>query len=74
LVVTLYYAGGMTEPKISEFLSQFGLSISDGQISNLLIKDQDKWHAEKESVWRAGLKSSSWQHMDDTATRVDSEN
>lgn len=74
LVVTLYYAGGMTEPKISAFLSQFGISISDGQISNLLIKDQDEWHAEKEAVWQAGLESSDWQHMDDTATRVDGEN
>lgn len=74
LVVTLYYAGGMTEPKIAEFLAQFGISISDGQISNLLIKGQESWHAEKEAVWRAGLESSNWQHMDDTATRVDGEN
>lgn len=74
LVVTLYYAGGMTESKILEFLTQFGISISTGQISNLLVKDQDRWHAEKDAVWRAGLESSDWQHMDDTATRVDGEN
>jgi hypothetical protein len=74
LVVTLYYAGGMTEPKIAEFLAQFGILISDGQISNLLIKDQESWHTEKDAVWRAGLESSEWQHMDDTATRVNGEN
>jgi hypothetical protein len=74
LVVTLYYAGGMTEAKILEFLTQFGVSISTGQISNLLVKAQDGWHAEKEAIWRAGLTSSDWQHMDDTATRVDGEN
>ena len=74
LVTTLYYAGGMTEPKISEFLAQVGVSISAGQISNLLIKDQVEWHAEKDAVWQAGLASSEWQHMDDTATRVDGEN
>lgn len=74
LVVTLYYAGGMTEPKILEFLTQFGVSISTGQISNLLVKEQEPWHAEKEAVWRTGLESSHWQHMDDTATRVDGEN
>jgi hypothetical protein len=74
LVVTLYYAGGMTEAKILEFLTQFGVSISSGQISNLLVKAQDGWHAEKEAIWRAGLASSDWQHMDDTATRVDGEN
>jgi hypothetical protein len=74
LVVTLYYAGGMTESKILEFLTQFGISISTGQVSNLLVKDQERWHAEKDAVWRAGLESSDWQHMDDTATRVDGEN
>jgi hypothetical protein len=74
LVVTLYYAGSMTEPKILEFLTQFGVSISTGQISNLLVKEQERWHAEKDAVWRAGLESSDWQHMDDTATRVDGEN
>lgn len=74
LVITLYYAGGMTEPKILEFLTQFGISISTGQISNLLVKGQDTWHEEKDAIWRAGLRSSDWQHMDDTATRVDGEN
>lgn len=74
LVVTLYYAGGMTEAKIWEFLTQFGVSISTGQISNLLVKGQDGWHAEKEAIWRAGVVSSDWQHMDDTATRVNGEN
>lgn len=74
LVLTLYYASQMTEPKIAEFLGHLSILISDGQISNLLIKQQDRWHAEKEAVWRAGLASTSWQHIDDTATRVDGEN
>ena len=74
LVLTLYYASQMTEPKIAEFLAHLSVLISDGQISNLLIKQQDRWHAEKEAVWRAGLASTSWQHIDDTATRVDGEN
>lgn len=73
-VVTLYHAGGMTEPKIGEFLTQFGISISAGQVSNLLVKGQTEWHAEKEAVVQAGLASSDWQHFDDTATRVDGEN
>lgn len=48
--------------------------ISEGQVSNLLIKDKDSWHAEKDAVYLAGLQSSSWQHVDDTATRVNGEN
>ena len=74
LVLTLYYGSGMSEPKIGEFLSHVGLSISAGQISNLLIKDKDAWHAEQAAIVRAGLASTAWQHADDTATRVDGEN
>ena len=74
LVLTLYYVSGMTEPKIEEFLSHIGISISTGQISNLLIKGQEEWHEEKEEVWRAGLASTTWQHIDDTSTRVNGQN
>jgi hypothetical protein len=74
LVITLYYAAEMTEPKIVEFLANMGVLISAGQVSNLLIKKQDHWHSEKEAVYLAGLKSTIWQHVDDTATRVNGEN
>ena len=74
LVLTLYYASGMTEPKIGEFLAQVGIFISSGQISNLLVKDKEAWHDEKEAVYHAGLASSDWQHMDDTSTRVNGQN
>ncbi len=74
LVITLYYGSEMTEPKILEFLSHFGVSISAGQLSNLLIKGQEQWQAEKDEIYRAGLESSLWQHIDDTATRVDGQN
>jgi len=74
LVITLYYGSEVTEPKILEFLSHFGVSISAGQLSNLLIKGQEQWQAEKDEIYRAGLESSLWQHIDDTATRVDGQN
>jgi hypothetical protein len=74
LVITLYYAAGMTEPKIIELLSHFGLSISAGQISNLLTKEQQPWHQEKDDIYQAGLQSSNWQHIDDTGTRVNGQN
>ena len=74
LVLTLYYASGMTEPKIQEFLGHIGISISAGQVSNLLIKGKESWHEEKEAVWHAGLASTEWQHIDDTSTRVNGEN
>lgn len=74
LVITLYYGSGMTEPKIKEFVSHFDISISAGQISNLLVKDQGLWQAEKTEVITAGLASTTWQHIDDTGTRVKGEN
>lgn len=74
LVLTLYYASGMTEPKIEELLGHIGIFISAGQVSNLLVKGQAEWHEEKDAVWQAGLASTEWQHIDDTSTRVNGEN
>ena len=74
LVITLYYASGMTEPKIIEFLGHFNVSISSGQVSNLLTKKHEGWHTEKDEIYQAGLESSRWQHIDDTSTRLDGQN
>jgi hypothetical protein len=60
----------MSEPKVAERLRSGGVRISDGQVSNLLSKDQAAFHTEKEAVSQAGLASSPWQHRDDTSTRV----
>jgi hypothetical protein len=64
----------MSEPKILELLQTIGLSRSSGQISDLLIKDQEQFHAESAAVARAGLASSPWQHLDSTGTRVNGKN
>jgi hypothetical protein len=74
LTLTLYYGGGMSEPKILDLYENVGIQISDGQLSNLLIKGRDQFHAEKEEVCEAGLASSPWQHTDQTSTRVDGQN
>jgi hypothetical protein len=73
-VLALYYSGGMSEPKILELLETVGMSISAGQLSDFLIKDQEQFHAESTAVVQAGLASSPWQHLDSTATRVDGKN
>ena len=70
LSIVLYYAINTSEPKIKELFSHVGVSISEGQVSNLLIKKQDTFHAEKEAMYQAGLRSSPWQHTDDVPTRV----
>lgn len=74
LVTTFYFGVEASEPKIVAFLGNAGIQISEGEVSNLLIKDQEGFHEEKEAVYEAGLRSSPWQHTDDTQTRVDGEN
>jgi hypothetical protein len=72
--LALYFGMGASEPKILEFFENVSLQISEGELSNLLIKDQDRFHAEKDAVYEAGLRSSPWQHTDDTQTRVNGQN
>jgi len=74
LALAMYYGVGTSEPKIQEFFENVGIQISAGEISNLLIKKQESFHAEKDAVYEAGLQSSPWQQTDDTLTRVDGQN
>jgi hypothetical protein len=74
LALVLYYGAQMSEPKVAELLRSVGIRISDGQVSNLLIKDQAAFHGEKDALYQAGLASSPWQHLDDTSTRVNGQN
>src|SRR5260370_10794332 len=73
-VLAMYHAGHMSEPKLLTLLQTPGLQISAGQLSNLLIKDQDVFHVERANVLQAGLSSSPWQHLDSTGTRVNGHN
>jgi hypothetical protein len=73
-VLALYYADGMSEPKILDLLQTVGMLISAGQLSNMLIKDQEQFHAERAAVVKAGLASSPWQHLDSTGTAVNGKN
>ena len=70
LTLALYYAGQMSEAKILELYRSVGVQLSDGELSNLLVKEHEGFHAEREAVVLAGLSSSPWQHLDDTESRV----
>ena len=74
LVISLYYGGNMTQSKLKEFLSDIGISISAGQISNLLIKNNSSFREEKAEVYYSGLASSPWANFDQTGARVGGEN
>jgi hypothetical protein len=70
LVLALGYGSHVSQPKIGAFLRDLGIAVSAGQVSHLLVQAQDVFHAEARAVGEAGLRSSPWQHLDDTATRV----
>lgn len=74
LALVQYFACNVTEPKILEFFANVGIQLSAGELSNWLIKDWPELHAEKSAIYAAGLRSSPWQHLDDTATRVNGQN
>jgi hypothetical protein len=57
-VIVFSFACQMTEPKILEWVRQGGVQISEGQISHLLTKGHDPFHAEKEALYEAGRRSS----------------
>ncbi len=70
LVTSLYYSGNMTQGKLLEFLEDLGISISAGYLSNLLIKNPGDFETEFNELYREGLASSPWQHLDQTGARV----
>ena len=74
LIPAFYFGMGASEPKILEFIENIGLRMSKGQLSNLLIADQDEFHAESDAVYESGLRSSSYQQSDSTLTRVNGQN
>lgn len=74
LALALSFGAHVSEAKIRELFGNVGVQISAGQMSHLLIQDQAAFHAEKAAVYEAGLRSSPWQHSDDTQTRVNGQN
>ena len=70
LVKSLYYGGNMTQGKLLEFCEDLGISMSAGYLSNLLIKNPGELETEFNEVYREGLASSPWQHLDQTGARV----
>ncbi len=70
LVKSLYYGGNMTQGKLLELVEELGIVMSAGYLSNLLIKNLGELETEFNEVYREGLASSPWQHLDQTGARV----
>jgi hypothetical protein len=71
LVLSLHHDSKLTLPSITSFLNTHGVFISESTVSNILIKESyEMLCTEKLEIVNAGLKSSAFQHTDDTGSRV----
>jgi len=70
LVLSLKYCAGTSEPKILEFLENFGVQISAGSISNILTKTSAEFEQDYSDLLIAGLESTPYQQTDDTSAKV----
>ncbi len=68
-LLSLHYQCRVTMPLLHRQLQDFGLLISEGQVSNLLTKGHDDFHAEKAAVKQVGLATARWISADDTGAR-----
>ncbi len=64
-----YHHQHVTQPLLLEQLHDLGIDISSGQLSQLLTKDLEVFHREKDDLLRYGLPLSTYIHADDTGAR-----
>ena len=71
----LYYELRVPQEKILKLLQSQNLVISAGKIARLLTQQYlEEFTSERNEVLKAGLASTSYQHIDDTGMRVNGEN
>jgi len=68
-LLSQHYQCRVTMPLLRQQLRDVGILISAGQISNLLTKGHEAFHAEKAAVKQAGLETARWISVDDTGAR-----
>ena len=69
-----HHGCAVTQPMLLEQLWEMGVSISNAQLSNLLTKGHDTFHAEKNELLAAGIRHSHYVQVDDTGDRHKGQN
>src|SRR5262249_16858595 len=64
----------ISQPQILPLFRQAGSDLAAGTLSGWLTQEVAIFHAEKDALYQAGLLSSPFQQIDDTATRVNGQN
>ena len=68
--MNLYYSGRVTEHKIKKILEEAGISISEGEISNILTKEkQSEFTDKKQDIFEAGMEHFEYVHTDSARAR-----
>jgi regulator of replication initiation timing len=68
--VNFYFSSRVPEKKILKMWTDVGISISDGQISNILTKTkQEEFTKEKKDIFKTGINVTTYFHADDTGAR-----
>ncbi len=70
LALELYHGANVSEAKLLAFFREAGVVISAGTVAAWVSDGAGLFGEEAAAVYRAGLESSPWQHLDDTETRV----
>jgi len=73
LVPSLHFIANVSQPCIRKFVESAGVFISSGTVSNMLVKETGLFHAEFDSILRAGLESSPFQCTDHTSSPFNGE-
>jgi len=74
LIIALKRDSGMTDSAIKRFLNTFNIDIAKSTISRMTTKKHDIFHQDKDGIVLAGLRSTLYQHIDDTGCRVNGKN
>lgn len=74
LAITLAHDIKIAQPQILALFRQAGSDLAAGTLSGWLTHQVAIFHAEKDALYQAGLRSSPFQQIDDTATRVNGQN
>ena len=73
-IILQHYGCAVTQPQLLELLWDAGISISAGELSNLLTKGHEAFHAEKDELLAAGIRCSHYLQTDDTGARHQGQN
>jgi len=73
-VIYQHHHCNVTQPLLLEQLREIGIDISSGQINHILMEDHDKFHEEKDAVYRAGVRVCDYITVDDTGCRHQGKN